>query len=184
MGKYLKKISEFSNEQITNDYLPNIFLTNNDDIIYSFGYSNISISKYGVASYYTDKPIYVNPNDNLKFYICEQGCLNSQGKIDLTEIYDGEIIPPNTGLFIKGTQGNYKLLHIYNKKRKYFDVSKNILRGSIEPEYIQGPGYVLAVVNGIAELHAVALNKDANGNAGTTHFLNNPYKCYLLKADI
>ena len=55
----------------------------------------------------------------------------------------------------------------------------NLLQGSVKNTYVEGAAYVLANGNKGVGLYKAALNKDADGATGTTHFLNNAGKAYL-----
>ena len=54
----------------------------------------------------------------------------------------------------------------------------NLLLGTNVNTYVEKDAYVLSNKDGIG-LYKAALNKDANGATGTTHFLNNANKAYL-----
>jgi hypothetical protein len=86
------------------------------------------------------------------------------------------ILPANTGVVVKG-EGEYEF--VYTQESATANVEGNFLRGTAEDTYIAGDAYVLAnSANGIG-LYGAILNKDAEGNDGTTHFKNNANKAYL-----
>jgi hypothetical protein len=58
-------------------------------------------------------------------------------------------------------------------------VEGNLLQGEPYKTYVEGDAYVLSAPNGEVGLYKATLNKDAEGNEGTTHFLNNAFKAYL-----
>ena len=58
------------------------------------------------------------------------------------------------------------------------DWSGNLLKGTSVNTYVEGDAYVLSNKNGIG-LYKADLNKNAAGETGTTHFLNNAGKAYL-----
>ena len=62
------------------------------------------------------------------------------------------------------------------------DWSANLLLGSTTDTYVEGSAYVLANGTKGVGLYNAELNKDAEGNAGDTHFLNNANKAYLPAA--
>ena len=87
------------------------------------------------------------------------------------------VIPANTGVLLENA-GEFTF------KRAAKDVNAlegNLMNGSVENTYVEGTAYVLANHSeaGIGFYKAV-LNKDAEGNVGTTHFLNNAGKAYLV----
>ena len=62
---------------------------------------------------------------------------------------------------------------------------ENILEGTVAAEYIQGEAYVLSKPNGKEiGFYPAKLNKNATGNDGTTHFLNNSHKAYLPASEV
>ena len=86
------------------------------------------------------------------------------------------ILPANTGVVVKG-EGEYEF--VYTQESATANVEGNLLRGTAEDTYIAGDAYVLAnSANGIG-LYGAILNKDAEGNDGTTHFKNNANRAYL-----
>lgn len=86
------------------------------------------------------------------------------------------VLPANTGAIYKA---NYNVVTdcVDDNGTSYNDT--NLLKGSVDATNIEGDAYVLAKVDGIVGLYKAALNKDKNGNEGTTHFLNNANKAYL-----
>lgn len=92
--------------------------------------------------------------------------------VTLTQI-EG-VIPENTGVLLENAGE-----HTFVKAAKdNATVSDNLLQGSVVNTYVEGTAYVLSAKNGIG-LYKAQLNKDAEGNDGTTHFLNNANKAYL-----
>ena len=59
------------------------------------------------------------------------------------------------------------------------DWTNNKLNGSNVNTYVEGLAYVLSNQEGVVALYKADLNKNANGETGTTHFLNNANKAYL-----
>ena len=87
------------------------------------------------------------------------------------------VIPANTGVLLENA-GNFTF------KRAAKDVNAlegNLLNGSVENTYVEGTAYVLAnhTEAGLG-FYKAELNKDAEGNEGTTHFLNNAGKAYMV----
>lgn len=88
----------------------------------------------------------------------------------------------NQGVIIKGNSGTYTF-YITDDQR-YFEANAwtdNKLSGSFTNTYVQGDAYVLSAPGGVESvgLYKALLNKDANGEAGTSHFKNNAGKAYL-----
>ena len=84
------------------------------------------------------------------------------------------VLPANTGVILKNA-GTYT----FKTAGATGSAEGNLLRGSVENTYVEGPAYVLANgTNGVG-LYKATLNKDAEGAVGTTHFLNNANKAYL-----
>lgn len=82
-------------------------------------------------------------------------------------------IPANQGAILEGEQGSYTL-----KIAQAEAWTDNKLKGTNVNAYIQGAAYVLGNKDGVA-LYKAELNKNAAGEAGDSHFLNNANKAYL-----
>ena len=87
------------------------------------------------------------------------------------------VIPANTGVLLENA-GEFTF------KRAAKDVNAlegNLMNGSVEDTYVEGTAYVLAkhAETGVG-MYKAELNKDAEGNEGTTHFLNNAGKAYMV----
>ena len=64
---------------------------------------------------------------------------------------------------------------------EFANVEGNLMNGSVEDTYVEGTAYVLANDSELGVgMYMAELNKDAEGNEGTTHFLNNAGKAYLV----
>ena len=87
------------------------------------------------------------------------------------------VIPANTGVLLENA-GNFTF------KRAAKDVNAlegNLMNGSVEDTYVEGTAYVLANDSELGVgMYKAELNKDAEGNEGTTHFLNNAGKAYMV----
>ena len=87
------------------------------------------------------------------------------------------VIPANTGVLLENA-GEFTF------KRAAKDVAAlegNLMNGSVENTYVEGTAYVLANDSKLGVgMYKAELNKDAEGNEGTTHFLNNAGKAYLV----
>jgi hypothetical protein len=104
------------------------------------------------------------------------------GWLRMDEISDG-IIPANTPVIVEGNPGTF-IFHYTDKAGTAVNNSNGFeFLGTLHDKYIEKEEgyryYVLSVVKGSIGMYLTLLNKDADGNAGTTHFLNNANKVYL-----
>lgn len=141
----------------------------------------LSVSAAGWASLYLDFPAEIpdfgNDDEEAGVYIATG--VKEGNWMNLVKVTD-DVLPANTGVIVKAAQGTYEFKY---SAEDAADVSDNILKGTVEDEYIEGKAYVLGNKNGIG-FYQAELNKNATGNDGTTHFKNNAYKSYLLATDI
>ncbi|MBO5676880.1 MAG: hypothetical protein J6S02_01905 [Bacteroidaceae bacterium] len=84
-------------------------------------------------------------------------------------------VAANQGVIVKATPGTYT----FTAGAVESDWTSNQLLGSAANTYVAGEAYVLALVDGNAALTLAELNKNANGETGDSHFLNNAGKAYL-----
>ena len=137
----------------------------------------LNVSAAGWASLYLDFPAAIpdfgNEDEEAGVYIVTG--VKEGNWLNLVKVTDG-VLPANTGVIVKATQGTYDFMY---SEEGQADVSRNLLKGSVVDEYIEGKAYVLGNKNGIG-FYQAELNKNATGNAGNTHFKNNAYKSYLL----
>jgi hypothetical protein len=91
--------------------------------------------------------------------------------VSLTEQTD---IPANNGAILAGS-GSYTL----NIAAAISNWDDNKLLGTNVKTYVQGPAYVLGMKDDGVGLYIAELNKNADGEDGSTHFLNNANKAYL-----
>ncbi len=84
------------------------------------------------------------------------------------------VLPANTGVILKNA-GTYT----FKTAGATGSVDGNMLSGSVENTYVEGDAYVLGMIEGKVGLYKAMLNTNAEGGAGTTHFLNNANKAYL-----
>ena len=92
-----------------------------------------------------------------------------------------DAIPARTGVIITGAEGGAATAATYqfNYAASATAVESNLLEGTTIDTYIAGPAYVLGNKDGIG-LYKAVLNKNAAGEAGTTHFKNNANKAYFV----
>ena len=132
----------------------------------------VNVSVAGWATKYFGESVHVPAGVNA--YIIT-GAEN--GWITKSQIAEGEVIPANTGVLLENA-GEYN----FAKTVSYsYTLAGNLLNGSLEDTYVEGTAYVLAKHEeaGIG-FYKAELNKDAEGNEGTTHFLNNAGKAYFV----
>ena len=141
----------------------------------------LNVSAAGWASLYLDFPAAIpdfgDEDKEAGVYIATG--VKEGNWLILEKVTDG-VLPANTGVIVKAAQGTYDFIYSEGEPA---DVDGNLLKGSVVDEYIEGKAYVLGNKNGIG-FYQAELNKDENGNNGTTHFKNNAYKSYLLSSDI
>ena len=101
------------------------------------------------------------------------------GYVKLGEVCD--VIPANFPVLVNASKaGDWEFVYTTETGKEYV----NLLEGTTVDTYIAGDAYVLANgANGIG-LYGAILNKDADGNDGTTHFKNNANKAYLPASEV
>ena len=141
----------------------------------------LSVSAAGWASLYLDFPAAIpdfgGEDEEAGVYIVTG--VKEGNWLILEKVTEG-VLPANTGVIVKAAQGTHDFMY---SEEGQADVSRNLLKGSVVDEYIEGEAYVLGNKSGIG-FYQAELNKNATGNAGDTHFKNNAYKSYLLSSDI
>ena len=114
--------------------------------------------------------------------IAYTACEVIPGWIRMMKITDG-IIPANTPVIIEGNPGTFVFEYTDETGNAENNCNGFEFLGTLYDTYIEKEEnyryYVLSVVKGEIGMYQTLLNKDANGNAGTTHFLNNANKVYL-----
>ena len=162
-GKYL---SLNSSDQTQAQYLGTWGAHNGCNLAFP-SYAVVSLNEAGYASTYL--PFNAALSEGLEAYAVTA---TSATKATLTALQG---IKANQGAILKGAASTEYVLAAGNVSS---DWSGNLLRGSVEDAYVEGDAYVLSNKNGIG-LYKADLNKDAAGETGTTHFLNNAGKAYL-----
>ena len=91
-------------------------------------------------------------------------------------------IPANEAVILKKAEGQPidATTYSFNYAASATAVETNLLGGTTVDTYIEGPAYVLGVVDEAVGLYKAVLNAGATGGTGTTHFKNNAHKAYLL----
>ena len=166
-GDYLNSQSNVINHWYDNDNGSSFLLTEyvDEDV-------TVNVSEAGWATKYFAESVHVPAGVNA--YIVT-GAEN--GWITKSQIAEGEVIPANTGILLENA-GEHK----FAKTVSYsYTLADNLMRGSVEDTYVEGTAYVLANDSELGVgMYKAKLNKDAEGNVGTTHFLNNAGKAYLV----
>ena len=166
-GDYLNSQSNVINHWYDNDNGSSFLLTEyvDEDV-------TVNVSEAGWATKYFAESVHVPAGVNA--YIITGA---ADGYVTKEQIAEGEVIPANTGILLEN-KGEHK----FAKTVSYnYTLAGNLLNGSVENTYVEGTAYVLANHSeaGIG-FYKAELNKDAEGNEGTTHFLNNAGKAYLV----
>lgn len=126
----------------------------------------VAVSAAGYASIYL--PFDVTLPEGLTAYSVKS---TNKSYVSLTEQTD---IPANNGAIIAG-EGT----HTLNIAAATSNWEGNKLLGTNVNTYVQGPAYVLGMKEDGVGLYMAELNKNADGEDGSTHFLNNANKAYL-----
>ena len=130
--------------------------------------NEISVSDVNWATMYLDYAAYIPEGVNAYTVTGVE-----EGYVTLTQL-EG-VIPANTGVILEN-KGNYTFKMAAKDNAS---AEGNLLQGSVENSYVEGAAYVLAKKNDVVGLYKATLNKNANGEAGDSHFLNNAGKAYL-----
>ena len=95
------------------------------------------------------------------------------------------VIPARTAVIIEGTAGtSYDFVYSTEGGDVVSTISENSFEfsGTLWDTYIEGANdayYILSNVGEVVGMYKTKMNKDASGNEGNTHFLNNANKAYL-----
>lgn len=128
----------------------------------------VEVGTAGYATLYLGSKVFIP--ETVEAYVVSEATGNYAS---LTQVTGS--LPANTGVILKG-EGTHQFITSADAATT---IESNLLAGSVENTYVAGPAYVLANgTNGVG-LYKAALNKDAEGAVGTTHFLNNANKAYL-----
>ena len=133
--------------------------------------SELYVSEVGYATLFLDYATYI-PEDVEAYVVSSVDETSAQ----LTQVTG--TLPARTGVIVKADEvGNYDFVVSAEAPA---EIEANELRGTVEDTYVNANAYVLAKgAEGVA-LYKATLNKDENGGEGTTHFLNNANKAYLV----
>ena len=129
--------------------------------------TEVAVSALGYATLFLGQATYIP--EGVEVYTVTEA---ENGWATLTQV-EG-VLPANTGVILKN-EGEFT----FKTAGATGSAEGNMLEGSVEDAYIEGEAYVLANGEKGVGLYKAALNKDAEGNDGDTHFLNNAGKAYL-----
>lgn len=151
---------------------------------------NVTIGETGYTTVYSPFTAITSSSD-LKIYTITSAPKNSTVTLNLiTSPQADEVsnyIYEEQGVIIKGNSGTYTFSLLEDENNYDADAwTDNKLKGSITNTYVQGDAYVLSAPDGVESvgLYKAELNKNANGESGGTHFLNNAGKAYLLASEV
>lgn len=168
----------------------NVSHQGNDVKFHTFNQYKITIGSTGYTTLYSPFTAIIDGNialrNGLQIYTITSA--PKDGRVELNLITNPQAddvsnyIYENQGVIIKGTPGTYTFN--LTDWEDYYDAkawNNNLLEGSFTNTYVEGDAYVLSAPNGVESvgLYKALLNKDANGESGDTHFLNNAGKAYL-----
>lgn len=93
-------------------------------------------------------------------------------------------VPINGAAILKGNKGTYVFTRADDETDAIWE--NNNLKGSSVNTYVAGDAYMLSAPDGVESigLYPILLNKDEKGDTGTSHFLNNAGKAYILAEDL
>ncbi len=131
--------------------------------------ANVTVSNANWATMYLGYAVYVPEGVNVYTI---SGVENGY----VTKVPVEGVIPANTGVLLENA-GDFT----FKKAAKdAAAIAGNLMNGSVEDSYVEGQAYVLADGNNGVGFYKTILNKDGEGNDGTTHFLNNAGKAYFV----
>lgn len=146
-----------------------------------FNSFQVTIGEVGYTTLYSPITVVAIPEEGkeVDIYAITDATTSENNKVTLTKLESWNVIPANQGCILKGS-GKITFSKTDDNWVRG-DWSTNLLRGSFTNTYVQGDAYVLSAPDGVESvgLYKALLNKDANGEAGTTHFKNNAGKAYL-----
>ena len=163
-GNYLNAQGEGVYHYGDNDNGSSFFLTKYEE-------TNVTVSSAEWATMYLGYAVYVPENVNV---YAVTGAEN--GYVTKSQLKG--VIPANTGVLLENA-GTYTFKKAI--ATEFANVEGNLMKGSVEDTYVEGTAYVLANDSKLGVgMYKAELNKDAEGNEGTTHFLNNAGKAYMV----
>lgn len=163
-GSYLNAQGEGVYHYSDNDNGSSFFLTKYEE-------TNVTVSSAEWATMYLGYAVYVPEGVNVYAVTGVENGYVTKSQLE-------GVIPGNTGVLLNNA-GTYTFKKAI--ATEFANVEGNLMNGSVEDTYVEGTAYVLAnhTEAGVG-MYKAELNKDAEGNEGTTHFLNNAGKAYLV----
>ena len=134
----------------------------------SYQEKTVTISEVDYSTLYLDYATYIP--EGVEVYAVSE---IENGYVAL-EAVEGDVLPANTGVILKN-KGEYNFVAAGATASV-----TSLLSGSATDTYVEGTAYVLANGTQGVGLYKAALNKNAEGGEGDTHFLNNAGKAYLV----
>ena len=128
----------------------------------------VVVSNAGYATLFLGQATYIPAN--VEVYAVTE-VANGYVKMELVE----GVLPANSGVILKN-EGSYTFK---TAAKDAAAIEGNLLLGTVENTYVEGEAYVLGKDGEGAGFFKATLNKNAAGETGTTHFLNNANKAYL-----
>ncbi|MBR3907243.1 MAG: C10 family peptidase [Bacteroidaceae bacterium] len=139
----------------------------------------VTISAALHATFYA--PVAVAIPDGVKAYILKEQNFTAGTYATMTSLKNG-IIPPNTGVILKGAQNNYDFVILDNNDTDVdnarVEAIGNVLEGTVAATRVTKDAYILASRNGKVGLYPLAGNSYLTGGTTPT-FTNNSHKAYL-----
>ena len=163
-GNYLNAQGEGVYHYSDNDNGSSFFLTKYEE-------ANVTVSSAEWATMYLGYAVYVPENVNVYAVTGAENGYVTKSQLE-------GVIPANTGVLLENA-GTYTFKKAI--ATEFANVEGNLMNGSVENTFVEGTAYVLANDSKLGVgMYKAELNKDAEGNEGTTHFLNNAGKAYLV----
>jgi hypothetical protein len=97
--------------------------------------------------------------------------------VSLTEV--NGVLAANTPIVVKAEAGEYSFSYTTETAKEITEPAIDYLKGTLYDKYIAEEAYVLSMMDGESGFYKAALNCNAQGGEGTTHFLNNANKAYF-----
>ena len=139
----------------------------------------VTISAAEHATLYA--PVALKIPDGVKAYILKEQNFTAGTYATMTSLKNG-IIPPNTGVILKGAPNNYDFVILDNDDTDVdnarVEAIDNVLEGTVAATHVTKDAYILASRNGKVGLYPLAGNSYLAGGTTPT-FTNNSHKAYL-----
>ena len=142
----------------------------------------VTISAAGQATFYA--PVALEIPDDLNVYVLKEKNISTESYATMTRL--SRIIPANTGVIIKGTQGDYNFNIVEEDDNAIAEAiaeakaeaEGNVFEGTVAATYVNKDAYILAKKNGVVGLFPLSNNSYITGGETAT-FNNKSHKAYL-----